>query len=51
MIKNRVFYQQVEQAFDKTQKNLYDFKPDYTLIKWLEILLKIIERQNYEDEN
>jgi cobalamin biosynthesis Co2+ chelatase CbiK len=39
-----IIRQRVEQVFDKIQENPQNFKPDYTLIKWLETLLNFTDR-------
>lgn len=39
-----IIRQRVEQVFDKIQENPQNFKPDYTLIKWLETLLSFTDR-------
>lgn len=39
-----IIRQRVEQVFDKIQENPQNFKPDYTLIKWLETLLSFTDK-------
>lgn len=39
-----IIKQRVEQVFDKVQENPQNIKPDYTLIKWFEILLSASEK-------
>lgn len=39
-----IIKQRVEQVFDKIQENPSNMKPDYALIKWLELLLNSTEK-------